>query len=169
MCNLIILVIVFCNGLLWLFLSNGCLSLGWCETDVQRRCDPPSTGWTIREEARNIGELFFCLSMESEDLLFTKLYVLQHMFREPEKRPLTAVSNFFTVLVALPFLVLLVLVSLLLLKYSERSNKSCTAICYISGGCEYTFTLEQSAIQNTVSSTHRTTINCLNGLRGTDT
>lgn len=122
MCNLIILVIVFCNGLLWLFLSNGCLSLGWCETDVQRRCDPPSTGWTIREEARNIGELFFCLSMESEDLLFTKLYVLQHMFREPEKRPLTAVSNFFTVLVALPFLVLLVLVSLLLLKYSARQS-----------------------------------------------
>lgn len=34
---------------------------------------------------------------------------ISHMFREPEKRPLTAVSNFFTVLVALPFLVLLVL------------------------------------------------------------
>lgn len=39
--------------------------------------------------------------------------ILQHLFREPEKKPPTVVSNAFTALVLSPLLLLLILVKLL--------------------------------------------------------
>lgn len=47
---------------------------------------------------------------QSRSLNFRTSSCLQHLFREPEKKPPTVVSNTFTALVLSPFLLLLILV-----------------------------------------------------------
>ena len=48
--------------------------------------------------------VYQCSSLKSP------LFFLQHLFREPEKKPPTVVSNTFTALILSPFLLLLILV-----------------------------------------------------------
>lgn len=48
---------------------------------------------------------------KSEEVIYQKRPEIQHMFREPEKRPPSFVSDSFSVICCVPLLILLVLVS----------------------------------------------------------
>lgn len=67
---------------------------------------------------------FQCLHTQPRSLCFRISFCPQHLFREPEKKPPTVVSNTFTALVLSPFLLLLILVKLITLLLLSLSVES---------------------------------------------
>jgi oligosaccharyltransferase complex subunit delta (ribophorin II) len=64
--------------------------------------------WTMADVQLTLGEDIITKSFD-EQYRYSMKPEIKHLFREPEKRPPAVVSNFFTVLVLLPLLILIIL------------------------------------------------------------
>lgn len=95
---------------------------GWCRSEVCGWRGPSchSAQDPICTQTRDPGKIyvvliwmwFYCTMTVNYKLVDKSEKSLQHLFREPEKKPPTVVSNTFTALVLSPFLLLLILVIL---------------------------------------------------------